>query len=99
MAVFVTVCGILNFGVSFSEKFTKPEYKGLRTGMFALLIGACATTLIILNFVEDRDQLSYYSATPWLIGCGVFGMGAACYATGTPEKFFPKRFDIFGASH
>jgi len=51
-AVLVTVAGILNFGVSFSEKFTKPEYKVLRVVMFGLLISTCATVFIVLDFTE-----------------------------------------------
>jgi len=54
-AVLVTVAGLLNFGVSFSEKFTKPEYKVLRVVMFGVLIATCATTLLFLNFTEKRD--------------------------------------------
>jgi len=54
-AVLVTITGLCNFGISFSEKFTKPEYKGLRVVMFGLLIAVCATTFLYLNFVADSD--------------------------------------------
>ena len=36
----------------------------------------------------------------WLVGQGItYIAGASIYAARIPEKFFPKTFDTFGASH
>jgi len=36
---------------------------------------------------------------PWLTGGALYGLGAIMYALKIPERFFPKRFDMVGASH
>jgi len=37
--------------------------------------------------------------TSWYGGTILYLIGAVMYATATPERFFPKRFDIIGSSH
>ena len=36
---------------------------------------------------------------PWVIGGAIYIFGAVMYALRMPEKFFPEKFDLFGASH
>jgi len=43
---------------------------------------------------NERMSLTYF------IGLGVLnGLGTAIYAARIPERWFPRRFDIYGASH
>jgi predicted membrane channel-forming protein YqfA (hemolysin III family) len=43
----------------------------------------------------EKQYLVAFNATQWAIGGAVYITGAIFYACKIPEKFYPKKFDIF----
>jgi len=58
-----------------------------------------------LLWIRSRDpEIEQYlnpkaDWVPMLIGGAVYITGAIIYAMRIPEKWFPKKFDLLGASH
>lgn len=83
-------------------KYGEPKYRSLRAGVFIVLGFSVCIPLIFQAFTKFKWGPYYLPTTngwTWLYGGFVYAGGAIIYALRLPEKFFPKRFDLVGASH
>jgi len=80
-----------------------PSLKGLRwlNAVAWLLAGYSVSPGIIhLGSYPDTPHMrSDFQVWPWLSGGIIYLVGAVLYATGFPERYFKKTFDIYGQSH
>jgi adiponectin receptor len=80
--------------------FRTPTYRPYRSAMYGILG--------LLNFIPAIHGVLLHGWTAqnermslvYLIGLGLFnGSGSAIYAARIPERWYPRRFDIYGSSH
>jgi adiponectin receptor len=89
-------CGV----VTVNPRFRSPAWRAWRAAMFVTM-GLSAVIPVIhglsiygLDGMEDRIALR------WLVSQGVtYVAGAGIYALRVPERWKPRTFDVFGASH
>ena len=89
-------CGV----VTVNPHFRTPAWRAWRAAMFVAM-GLSAVAPVIhglrlygLDEMDDRIGLRY------VVGMGAtYILGAIIYAMRIPEKWAPKKFDIFGSSH
>jgi adiponectin receptor len=55
--------------------------------------------LLHLQYYADKEFVPEFNMEQWAYGGAAYVFGAVLYAMGFPEKYFPKTFDIWGASH
>ena len=81
-------------------QFRTPAFRTSRSIMFALL-GVSAFVPVLHGVVSNGWRLqNQRMAVSYFIGLGLLnGMGTVIYASRVPERWYPRRFDIFGASH
>uniref|UniRef100_A0A0R3RL47 Adiponectin receptor protein n=1 Tax=Elaeophora elaphi TaxID=1147741 RepID=A0A0R3RL47_9BILA len=96
----ISVLGIAAIIVSLWDKFAQPHYRPLRAVIFiAMGLSSVVPALDILI----NDGISYLlneASLFWFILMGILYItGAVLYATRTPEKCFPGRFDLWLQSH
>ena len=98
--VFATVAGLACALTTLHPSFSGPQSRNLRTSLY-LLLGLSSFLPVVHGIyaygVEEMNQkmgLAYYLG---LIVCQ--GTGAISYVARTPEKWFPRRFDVLGSSH
>lgn len=99
-AVLATVAGTLSALATFHPKCIGPMGRKVRAAMYSLL-GIISFIPIIHGIIsygflgyDRRMGLRYYLAL------GVcHSAGAALYAVRFPERYHPRRFDIWGSSH
>jgi len=80
--------------------FRTPSYRPFRSAMYGVLglsIFIPAIHGVMLHgWAAQNERMSLI----YFIGLGVLnGLGTAIYAARIPERWFPGRFDIYGASH
>ncbi|KAF2454281.1 hemolysin-III related-domain-containing protein [Lineolata rhizophorae] len=92
---------------TFAERFRDPLTGGRRAAAYA---GLAALTLVPVGHAwardgwgrrgAEREAAREKLALGW-VGVTVVcnGLGAAAYAVKFPERWYPRRFDIFGSSH
>ncbi|KAL1865588.1 hypothetical protein VTK73DRAFT_5196 [Phialemonium thermophilum] len=94
---FLAVCCSL---FTFQPVFSQPRFRPVRA--------ATSSSLALATFVPVVHGIALFGyavqarrvALRWVVCTLAFNaMGAAAYASKFPEKWFPRRFDIFGASH
>ncbi|VDO21156.1 unnamed protein product [Brugia timori] len=103
MIVYLTMISVLGIAaviVSLWDKFAHPHYRPLRAVIFiAMGLSSVVPALDILI----NDGISYLlneASLFWFILMGILYIaGAVLYATRTPEKCFPGRFDLWLQSH
>ncbi|KAK6111526.1 hemolysin-III related family protein [Brugia pahangi] len=103
MIVYLTMISVLGIAaviVSLWDKFAQPHYRPLRAVIFiAMGLSSVVPALDILI----NDGISYLlneASLFWFILMGILYIaGAVLYATRTPEKCFPGRFDLWLQSH
>ncbi|KAK0725143.1 hemolysin-III related-domain-containing protein [Lasiosphaeris hirsuta] len=89
-------CSIFTFQPHFSD----PHLRPLRTATFGSL--ALSTFIPVVHGLVKYDFALQYQriALPWILLTLLFNvLGASAYAFKFPEKWYPRRFDMFGASH
>ncbi|KAK3348975.1 hemolysin-III channel protein-like protein Izh2 [Lasiosphaeria hispida] len=89
-------CSIFTFQPHFSD----PHLRPLRAATFGSL--ALSTFIpVIHGLVKYGYSLQYQRISlHWILLTLLFNvLGASAYAFKFPEKWYPRRFDIFGASH
>ncbi|CAG9538673.1 unnamed protein product [Cercopithifilaria johnstoni] len=96
----ISILGIAAIIVSLWDKFAQPHYRPLRAVIFMTMgLSSVVPALDILI----NDGISYLlneASLFWFILMGILYItGAVLYATRTPEKCFPGRFDLWLQSH
>jgi adiponectin receptor len=98
--ILMSVLGTSCIVVSLWDKFSEPQFRAIRAGMFIALglSGLIPAGHYIMTF-------GYYKAfnvgaLGWLILMAVlYIVGALMYAARIPERLFPGKFDIWFQSH
>ena len=96
----ITILNLISFMITTLPQFDKPNFRKFR-GILFIICGLCdALPFIYLNYVADpRYLLNESSCVPYLFG-GVLYIGGACFFIARfPERCFPAKFDLIGASH
>ncbi|ORY87980.1 putative membrane protein [Protomyces lactucae-debilis] len=92
--------GFLTLCVTLMDRFRTPLWRPFRAGMF-IVLGLSALIPVVAAVLEKG--LTTVSRDMSLFETGLQGIlyitGAVIYACRVPERFFPGRFDILGASH
>ncbi|KAM3725172.1 Adiponectin receptor protein [Dirofilaria immitis] len=96
----ISVLGIAAVIVSLWDKFAQPQYRPFR----AIIFIAMGLSSVVPAFdILINDGISYLlneASLLWLLLMGILYItGALLYATRTPEKCFPGRFDLWLQSH
>ena len=98
---FMTIFGLVIFGVSLSNHFDKPEYLKLKGGLF-LLLGISAG-IALVHIDQFPDSIGTFegklSIRNYYIGGLCYIVGAVIYILRVPERFKPGIFDYIGNSH
>lgn len=98
----VGICtlGIATILVSLLDKFSKPEWRPFRAGIFASFGLSSVIPAIHYGFLEGWFNKVSQKSLGWLVLMGVLYIaGATLYAVRVPERFFPGKFDIWLHSH
>ncbi|VDN55882.1 unnamed protein product [Dracunculus medinensis] len=96
----INVLGVAALVVSLWDRFAKPHFRPVRAIVFVAM-GLSSIFPVFHNLITDGphfllNELSLH----WLVLMGVlYLIGAALYATRTPERFFPGKCDIWFQSH
>jgi len=95
----VVVGGLVTALVSLMDKFSEPEWRAFRAGVF--LTFGLFTFLPAIHYPILDGWLHYVQTSlGWLFLMGLlYVIGAALYAMRIPERFFPGKFDIWLHSH
>lgn len=95
-----TIFAVLASIITFTPAFRKPATKPLRAGVFGSL--ALSTLFCVVHgFIAHGWDEQNRRFPAWGIGLTLLfnTIGATVYVLRFPESFWPRRFDIFGASH
>lgn len=96
---FTTLCCIFGFCALLNERLASADYAGFRVVMFVTIGLSAFMSLAIIPFLDDPENISYYTYKPWINGGIAYIVGAIIYAYKIPERWFARKFDIVGASH
>lgn len=100
---YLVLIGILGFScvvVSLWDKFSEPQFRAIRAGMFIAL--GLSGLIPALHYIVTFGYHKAFNvgALGWLILMAVlYILGACLYAARIPERLFPGRFDIWFQSH
>ena len=97
---FATLCALLCALATLHPRFRTPRGRKIRVFLY-MLLGASAFVPavhgVILYGYEEQDLRMGLSR---FIGLGVLnGSGAAIYGARIPERWWPRKFDVWGSSH
>jgi adiponectin receptor len=98
----ITLTSSILFLMLMVPKMNQPQFRMFRALSFIFLGLSAGLPFVYIFFMKDKYQQYYLptlSALPWLFGGIVYIVGALIYAFRIPEKYYPYRFDICGASH
>lgn len=97
---FSTIAALLASWATFQPIFRTPTGRRIRVLLYcALGLSAFIPAIhgVLMHGWEEQNQrqsLSYFA------GLGALnGLGTAIYGARIPERWFPRRFDVYGASH
>lgn len=96
IAILGTSCII----VSLFDKFSQPEFRAIRAGMFIAL--GLSGLVPAIHYVITFGSYKAFNVggLGWLILMATFYITGAClYAARIPERLFPGKFDIWFQSH
>jgi len=96
---FITVFGRASVFVSLVPVFERPEFRIVRTGLFACM-GLSGLVPIMHKMVAfgDRPEAVITTAYENVMLC-FYGVGVIVYALRTPERWLPGKFDLIGHCH
>jgi len=98
----ITVSSTLTFLMMMTPSLNSPSWRSVRAGLF-IVLGLSAGIPWIYVAIDNNNKKESYTPTAngwiWLVGGLVYIGGAILYAVRAPEKCFPKKFDLCGASH
>lgn len=96
----VMVLGVLSIIVSLYDKFSEPNLRPLRAGVFASFGLSGIIPAIHYGLMEGWFNKISQASLGWLILMGLLYItGAAFYALRVPERWFPGKFDLWFQSH
>ncbi|CAG0897950.1 unnamed protein product [Darwinula stevensoni] len=96
----VVSLGISAMIVSLWDKFSEPQYRWLRAGVFmGFGLSGIIPAMHYLSSEGWFKAVSEASLGSLLLMGFLYIMGALCYASRIPERFFPGKCDIWFQSH
>ncbi|KAL5283893.1 ADIPOR2 family protein [Megaselia abdita] len=96
----VCVLGCLSIIVSLFDKFSEPNLRPLRAGVFMSFGLSGIVPAIHYSLMEGWFSQISQATLGWLILMGIlYIIGAMFYALRVPERWFPGKFDLWGQSH
>lgn len=96
----VCVLGVATILISFIEKFSVPEWRTFRAGLFICFGLSGIIPAVHYGFLEGWFNSVSLKSLAWLFLMGsLYIVGAVLYALRIPERFFPGKFDIWLHSH
>lgn len=96
----VCFLGAASVIVSWWEKFSKPEWRLFRTGVFMTFSLAGLAPAIHFGVREGCHNYTAMKTLIWLFLMGTLHLvGAVFYTIRVPERFCPGKFDIWLSSH
>ncbi|ORZ04725.1 putative hemolysin-III channel protein Izh2 [Lobosporangium transversale] len=96
----ITVFGIATIISVIRPELRRPHYRWIRSVMFLALGFSGIFSLIHAAFLYGFSLGQKAIALDYLLYMAAsYVIGALLYASRTPEKFFPGKFDHFGSSH
>jgi len=96
----IIVLGIGCIIVSFWEKFSEPNWRPVRAGMFLALAASGIIPSIHYIMAEGFSSAINDARFDWLMLMALlYIFGTMLYAMRIPERFFPGKFDIWFQSH
>ncbi|KAL2102459.1 hypothetical protein ACEWY4_001627 [Coilia grayii] len=98
--IVVCVLGVAAITVSQCDFFAKPQYRGVRAGVFVGLGLSGVVPTLHFVIVEGLLRAATMGQMGWLLlMASLYITGAALYALRIPERFFPGKCDIWFHSH
>jgi len=99
----ISVSCFICFTVTMMPKFDQPKYRPCR-GMMFIILGVSAGVPFTYFYIQKPTDtgkflLPEFDISPWIYGGLMYIGGAVLYVTRTPERFFPRKFDLVGSSH
>ena len=101
---FISIFAISVFVFALTPDFYVPRRRRLRGTLFLTLgLSAGIPIVHLILFGSHVTGFSGYEITPryylWVLGGASYVIGALIYINRIPEKYVPRTFDYFGASH
>lgn len=96
----VSVLGVAAIMVSLWDKFSESRYRPLRAGVFVAM--GCSGVIPAVHYIITDGVTSLFQENSFhwlLLMAALYLLGATLYATRTPERFYPGKFDIWFQSH
>ncbi|CDS07996.1 hypothetical protein LRAMOSA01945 [Lichtheimia ramosa] len=98
--IIITILGVMTTAVALLKHFRTPAYRWMRTTLFLALglfgIVPTAHDILLYGLSTSLDTISLGYLV--LMAVSYVG-GALIYACRIPEKWYPGKFNIWGASH
>ncbi|TGZ81436.1 putative hemolysin-III channel protein Izh2 [Ascodesmis nigricans] len=93
--------GLLVAYATFDPRFRTPKYRPIRASLFiGMGISGVFPVLHALTLYPSIQDVDERMGLRWMLLQGFFYVfGAVIYAARVPERFYPGRFDLVGASH
>ena len=91
----VVVLGIAAIVISLWDKFSESNYRPIRAGVFVAM--GCSGIIPTIHFIytDGIRRMIEENSFGWLCAmAALYLIGAALYATRTPERFFPGKCDL-----
>ena len=88
---------ILVFVIIMHPKSNQPYFRRIRGTLF-ILLGLSAGSPAYYALFADKSLIAV-DPLFWALGGATYVLGGVIYVLRIPERWFPKKFDIFGGSH
>lgn len=98
--VLIIMLGLSCIVVSLWDKFSEPDFRAIRAGMFMALGLSGLIPAVHYGIIFGGYKAFNVGALGWLILMAIlYIVGACLYAARIPERLFPGKFDIWFQSH
>ncbi len=94
--ILIGILGIACIVVSLWDKFSEPQFRAIRAGMFIAL--GLSGLIPAIHYIISFGSVKAFNVggLGWLILMAVlYIIGACLYAARIPERLFPGKFDIW----
>ncbi|KAJ3059354.1 hypothetical protein HK102_010040, partial [Quaeritorhiza haematococci] len=92
----ISIFGAATIAITVSPRFAKPEFRGLRTGLFTSMGLSGVLPLVHSVALYGVEYARYAMSFEYLVLMAFFYLlGAAIYISRVPERWFPGKFDIW----